>query len=219
MRFVVLVAAIISCGYAATTIAHGAELVEFRLELVDERGNVSDTFDIGADIFLNVYGSDLRLEPFGVFAAYLDVEFNAALVTPVWDDFAFGPAFGSVPRSGRSNQSMLDEAGSVLNSFANAGEVQSESEQLLFTARFTAESPGEGSFLGNPADVLPLNATLLLGDFDAVTADEMRFIDAPITIVPEPGTSVLVVTALLFLLSARRTNNGLAAGDRRKMNH
>ena len=159
------------------------DVIRFRLETVDGDGNVVSSVAEGDTFTLNVYAQDLRLSGIGVFAAYLDVEFDAAQVAPA-GDVTFGESYpaGQVPTGGVINgvNGLFDEYGA----FAGATNQLGNDELLLYSVPMVATAVGDATFSSNPADILPSHE-VLLGDLDqAIPPQNIDFTSTSLTITP-----------------------------------
>ena len=95
-----------------------AQTVQFRYEAVDDNQNILSQVDIGDSFWLNVYVQDLRgLDDGGVFAAYLNIDFDTSLAM-LDGDILYSDQYQNVPSG------MLTETGLI-----NVGAVASGSPQ------------------------------------------------------------------------------------------
>ena len=131
--------------------------VVFRLATTDDAGNEITSLAAGDDFELRVFVDDVTPEPQqGVFAAYLDVEWDPSLAfvtgEPVYNDvYANGRNFNIANVPG-----LLNEAGA----FDGLSELGG-AERLLFRIPMQATGDGELTFTSNEADILPFGDVLL----------------------------------------------------------
>lgn len=117
--------------------------VAFRLAVTDLQGEPVEQATPGTDIYLNVYVQDVRegARIPGIFAAYLDVNYPADLLSivpssanPRGFDIEFGPHYANGPWGVAKTAGLIDEAGAFQTGFAPLG----SAEYLVFRVRFTA---------------------------------------------------------------------------------
>lgn len=148
---------------------------EFLLRLIDSSGAELTGLATGQDFFLQVFGADLRTPGRGMFAGYLDIEWDSAkaLVT--------GPIQFAAPyagqQSGTGTPGLLDDVGA----FAGTSETGSGFKEI-FRVPMRATAGGNLIFSGDPADVFPAHETLLYGDTAGLDLEEIRFGTASITV-------------------------------------
>ncbi len=117
--------------------------VALRLATTDLSGAPVVSVSPGSDIFLEVYVRDVRaaVHPAGIFAAYLDVNYPADLLSIVSSSsnpFGFDVEFGEQYLNGRQGKAVvagvIDEVGAFQTGFRPLG----PDEFLLFRTRLTA---------------------------------------------------------------------------------
>ena len=166
-------------------------------------------FSVGESIQLRVWVQDVRTEPLGVLSAYLDAEFETSLLSVVPDSFAHGPSFGDVGRVNLSTPGFIDDAGSFAAGHLGIPplpEPLGGDEYLLWSVELSGIVDGNTRITSNPADVLPLHATTLIGTNAGVAADEMEFGSTLVTIVPEPSGQALASFVFAFAWLRSRRN-------------
>ncbi|MBM4001888.1 MAG: hypothetical protein FJ295_01175 [Planctomycetes bacterium] len=160
--------------------------VEVTLRATNLLGNdISETAQ-GSDFRIEAWVRDLRPQPQGIFAAYVDMAFDenkVAVVGPIHhgDDF-------SLVTSGRVGlDGILDEVGGIggLSSPAPAA------SRLLFRVPMRADANGSVTFQTNPTDLSPRNDLLIYGLDTPVSLDRVRFGAVSLQILP----AVQVLTA------------------------
>ncbi len=159
--------------------------VQFRLELSDLAGQPITSLQAGEEFFLSAYVADLRSEPQGVFAAYLDLAFDAGRIVP-----AGSVEFGSVYKNGRDDggsvPGLLDEVGGFSGSIRPLG----AGDFLLFRAPFRAEAAGTVSFVAEPAASMPRSVVLLYGEYAPLANDRIDFGSASLDVLGPQDSSV-----------------------------
>lgn len=117
--------------------------VAFRLQVADLSGAPIDRTGPGTDVLVQVFVRDVRPNvPIpGVFAAYLDVRYDAELLTvvlasdhPLGFDIEFSPFYQNGQRGDAGQAGLIDEVGAFQTGFSPLG----AGEVLLFQTRFTA---------------------------------------------------------------------------------
>jgi len=138
-------------------IALAAVRMEYRLETTDLAGNPITTITAGSDFLLQGTIQDVRAEPLGVFAAYVDVNYYAGLAT-AHGSITHGPNYPFGTSGDTSIPGLIDDVGSFSGSFTPLG----PGEMVLFTVPITATSAGLLNFTLDPVPVLsPAHNTLL----------------------------------------------------------
>ena len=149
----------------------GDALVAFRIAATDAAGVPLTTVNSGDTFELRVFVDDLSSEPQqGVFAAYTDVEWNAALADVI------GPIeFSDIYENGTSGDTsvdgLIDEAGGFDGLQPIGGD-----EELVFTVPMQASGSGTVTFALNPADTSPFGDVLLfITQTSAVPTDRIIY--------------------------------------------
>ena len=133
------------------------DIVQLRLVTTDLEGNPVSQVDVGQDFLLTAMVQDLTARADGgVFAAYVDVTYDAALVSASGeiqhgDDYGNGPA-------GTLSAGEIDEAGSF-DGLTELGPDEIE----LFSVQMTGDANGSVTFLPDPADLTPAHDVLVFG--------------------------------------------------------
>lgn len=198
-----------------------SQVVQFRLETVDDTGNPTDTVNVGDAFALNVYtqhvGGYVSEENSGVFAAFLDVAYDAGLAS-VSGDIEHAAMYQNAKRGDLSTSGLLNDIGGVSSSGEQGWGIDplGLEEHLVFQVPFQADSAGQFSFVGSSAagddpfyDVLVygLNVPVPAQDVDFGEADlRLAFGTAALSIqaVPEPDSCVLFCFALVASAAALR---------------
>lgn len=134
------------------------DLVQIRLEVTDAGGNVLDAVDVGQPFQLRAYVQDLTGRTNGgVFAAYLDVEYDASVIF-VSGNISHSPSYGNAKSGDIATPGLIDEVGSI-DGLTPLG----PDELLLFTVPMASSTSGAVTFTPNAADVRPAHDVLVFG--------------------------------------------------------
>lgn len=172
-----------------------ADYVLFRLQPVSLDGSPIDQVTVGESFAVQVRVEDLRDDPRGVFAAYLDVEYDPALVS-LDGELQFGDIYVNDISGDTSRPGLIDEAGAFSGSIEPLG----GGEFTVFTARFTATAAGEVVFSGNPADDTPARDVNVYGwDFN-LSDGQTGFEDG--SVISVPNSWIAVAPASLTVVAA-----------------
>ena len=168
---------------AISQVLEGTPSAQFRLELSDLAGQPITSLLAGEAFFLNAYVADLRSDPLGVFAAYLDLAFDADRVVPA-GNVEFGSVYKNGLVTGGTASGLLDEVGAFSGSYRPLG----AGDFLLFRAPFRAEAAGTVSFLAEPAN-LRGSEVLLYGASGPLASDEIHFGSVRLDVLGPPNSS------------------------------
>jgi hypothetical protein len=160
---------------------NGDALVAIRLQAFDANGQAIDHVTVGDEFELRVVTEDLRVIPQGVFAAYTDIEYDAALVSSV-GEISFGATYDA-GREATHTPGLIDDTGAFTRSHTPIG----GGEFTVFSQRFTATSAGQVLFASNPADDLPAHDVLLYGINHEIDPDDIDFGSVTVINVPLEG--------------------------------
>lgn len=166
-------------------VIEGTPSAQFRLELSDLAGQPITSLQAGEEFYLNAYVADLRSKPQGVFAAYLDLAFDAGRIVTA-GNVEFGSVYKNGRGSGGSVPGLLDEVGGFSGSMRPLG----AGEFLLFRAPFRAEAAGTVSFLAEPATSMPRSVVLLYGEYAPLASDRIDFGSASLDVLGRRNSSV-----------------------------
>ena len=157
------------------------DVVTFNVRTTDLDGNEITSIDVGDEFLLTVFAQDTQTDPdlldTGVFAAYLDVEYNAALAT-VTGDLEFSSNFPNQNLGDISTPGIIDEAGGFSGGTVGTGQGEFE----VFSLRLRADAPGGLTFTSNPADLTPNNDVLVFGSNERVDENDILYGSATLTI-------------------------------------
>jgi len=172
-----------------------AKYVMFRLQPVSLDSSPIDQVTVGESFAVQVRVEDLRDDPRGVFAAYLDVEYDPAFVS-LDGELQFGDIYVNDMSGDASSPGLIDEAGAFSDSIEPLG----GGEFILFTLPFTATAAGEVVFSGNPADDTPARDVNVYGwDFN-LSDDQTGFEDG--SVISVPNSWIAVAAASLTVVAA-----------------
>ena len=164
------------------------DIVQLRLEVVDEFGNPTTEVNVGDDFRLQIFVLDLRATAAGVFSAYTDVNFDEDLASPF--EITHGTSYGQggVPNTiidppqtvsdVHPMPGLLDEVGSFAASIAPLG----PTERLLLSIDFLADASGTLNFTTDPADLTSVHEVGLYNLDGAVADDQIDFGSTSVTI-------------------------------------
>lgn len=178
-----------AAAHAVPGDASGPATVLLRLQATDLCGQPIDRVAVGDEFWLEVYVQDLRPVPKGVFAAYLDVSYDAALVSPGSGENA-GLIFGTTYVNGKSGEfsaGVIDEAGA----FAGIDQTHGN-EYLVFAVPLTATAAGVADFADSAADLIG-HDVLVYGSDYPVPWEEVRVLGAQVIVAAGEGADQAAV--------------------------
>ena len=168
----------------------GPASVSFAFE--DSMGNPISQAIVGESFFLKATLNDLRDVPFNIYGAYVDLLFDRTLVQDSFEAQFSDPVF---EQPGELTDSGVDEVGSILTPGLILPEPATPGQQDFFTAELTAAASGTFEVTGDDGYVLAF------GILDAI---DPTFGSATLTIVPEPGSAVVLLVATALMALRRR---------------
>jgi hypothetical protein len=146
------------------------EWVGYQLEVTTLGGTAVSAVEVGQDFKVSAYAQDLRANPQGVFAAYLDVAFNQAMAHPSGGISHTGSSYANGLSGDTLTLGTLDEAGGFSGlTTLGAG------RKLIFSEVFHADAVGNVTFSGNPADLSPGHDTLVYGSNSVVGPSQILY--------------------------------------------
>ncbi len=152
-------------------------LVRFRLQPTNANGQPITQIAVGSDFELRVFVEDLQDVPGGVFAAYLDIEYDAGLAS-VSGAIQYGDSYENGRSGTTSVPGLIDEAG-AFDGFTELG----VGEFLLVSVPMQAVTEGTLAFASSPADVSPNHDVLLFGGSDPIADEQIDYQTGTVTIV------------------------------------
>jgi protocatechuate 3,4-dioxygenase beta subunit len=173
-----------SSGEYTVTVSSGQVLTDFdfgnrfippdnpvliSLRVTNATGAAISQVRVGQTIHLEAFAEDTRPMPAGVFAAYLDVLYDAARAV-VSGPIVYGASLEDGHSGDTATRGLLDEVGAFSGESAS-----SENPVLVFRVPLRATAAGRLSFFADAADVLPDHDVLLFGQPDAVSRDAIEF--------------------------------------------
>jgi hypothetical protein len=175
--------------------------MEYRLETTDLAGNPITTITAGSDFLLRGTVQDVRPEPLGVFAGWVDVNYDAGFGL-AHGPIEHGPNFPVGGSGDTSVPGLIDDVGSFSESVTPLG----PGEMLLFSVPMKATSAGLLNFTLDPVHVFsPAHDTLLYVDLAAhpdehpdVDPAEMSLVNTSITVTPAPRMQYKLTTTDLL---------------------
>lgn len=173
-----------------TIVNDDGQQVSVRAQVVDANGvPVSSTVNRGDTFFLEVYAQDIQSNPQGVGQVYVDINYDANLITAV-SPITYGPKYTIAHKGSLATPGLIDEAGAFHEPPAipptNPG-----AEELVFRVQFTADEFGLVNFDVHSATD-PGNEILVFGNNDPVPPEAVNFIDASVNI----GANVFAVNSV-----------------------
>lgn len=158
------------------------DLVFLDLEVTNADGQTLTDVYQGETFFVDIYASDLRSNPTGVYSAALDIEYDdtlAAVQTPI----VFGANYPVRRKVDLSQSGLIDELGAV------GGATPTNTQRtLLARVPMQASAPGALDLTANPADILPEHDITLVERNSPVPTDRVRYDSEQVTIKPPRNT-------------------------------
>ena len=185
--------------------------VGFLLQLTTPDGAPLTSLTPGQEFMLRVLTQDRSAPPLGVFAAYLDIEWNAALAA-VTGPIRYGSSYSNGHGGDTFTPGLIDDAGA----FAGLAELGGGTFEV-FSVPMRATAAGALEFRSNPADYSPVTDVMVYGRNDAVPAASIHYGTAAITIGEASPLDVSgdgQVTPLDALIVINAINDQFASGIR-----
>ncbi len=190
---------------------HGKEL-RIRLATTDAAGQPITHVKPYEELWLNVFVQDVRPHGKGVFAAYVDIQYDNSRVIPD-RELVHGPAYPHATSGSLSSLGQIDEAGGT-----DGVRPLGTGEHLLLQVPMRAVQEGWASFSAHEADESPIHDLFFFNDTEPVDSEVVEFGSTQICVVeftnPERATDVdgnQAVTPLDALLVINELN---ASGPR-----
>lgn len=183
--------------------------VDLILQLTTPDGTPIDSLAPGQEFVLHVLAQDRSALPLGVFAAYLDVTWDAALAE-VTGAIHYSSSFSNGQSGNASTPGLLDEAGS----FAGLNELGAGPYEV-FSVPMRATAAGALEFSANPADASPLHDVHVYGVDDPVPAADIHFGSVAVTVGAPSRLDVNLdghITPLDALIVINAINDQIAVG-------
>lgn len=165
------------------------KLVQVTTIPTDLGGNPITSISAGSDFLLQTTVTDVRVPTSsfpGVFAAYMNVNYDSALasISPS-ATFNFDPFFSVARTFDISSPGLISGAGASAASFTAPG----NAPQKMWTVLVHASAGGVVTFTPS-FDSAPGHETLLYGNDDAIAADAIDYVGASLQITETPTLSV-----------------------------
>lgn len=166
------------------------DIVSLPLEITDLSGTPITQVSVGQQFQLRGYVQDIRTtgSQLGIYAAYQDVIYSSAFVSPVASttnplgfQATFAPNYQNAIEGDVLTRGLINEIGAVATS--NSPDGYGTTKQLLFTVTLTANALGTATFVGDPADISPLHDTLTFQPVTPVPFGQIGFGLASVNIV------------------------------------
>jgi hypothetical protein len=155
--------------------------VRIRFEVTDLEGRPLAQIQPGNEFLVNIFVEDLRPQPQGVFAAYLDMSYDKELVSVVGteaSDLRFGTSYPNGKSGVVRAPGELDEVGA----FSSMTPLE-DGEYLLVRIRMSADRPGTAELKANAADE-PGYDVLVYGENEPVPQHAVEFVSTNVVIAP-----------------------------------
>jgi len=149
--------------------------VEYSIQLKRFDGSPLTSLAPGDDFVVQVYAQDLRADPEGVSAAYLDLVWDSSLALTT-GPVQYGDFGNAHPPGDPVAPGLVDEVGGTVAQPLGAGAYS------VFAITMRATGIGNLTFSTDPADLLPDHAVRLSRDDNPVPANEIDFGSASVTI-------------------------------------
>ncbi len=159
--------------------------MQIRLEVQTLDGQAIDTIGAGQEFLLSVYLQDLRAtdDSEGVFAAYLDVNYDPSLLSAIGedrDDITFYAPYTNSRTGTLTTPGLLDDIGSF-GPTVPFSPPESQEEYLQMSVRMKADAAGEVLFYGDPGDEIGSDP-LVFGYSAPVSWNQVTIVPAALTI-------------------------------------
>jgi Bacterial Ig domain/RTX calcium-binding nonapeptide repeat (4 copies) len=151
--------------------------VEFISYLTRPDGSPPADLQVGQEFVLHVLARDASSVPRGVFAAYLDVAWDAAKAV-VAGPIQYGSNYPNGKSGDASSPGRIDEVGAFSGSTSELGDSYYE----VFSVLLRATGAGNLEFTLDPADQVPIHDVLVYGFNDPVPPSAIRFSPAMVHI-------------------------------------
>lgn len=164
------------------------DVVTIIVRTTDLSGTEISSVDVGDEFLLQVLVQDTQeeepIDGYGVFAAFVDVQYDAGLAS-VTGDFEFVSPYSAQQQGDASVDGLLNEVGAFSTSFTPVGNGELE----LFSIRMQADAPGVLDFSTNPADGGRTVETLVYGSTLPVDNNDILFGGASLQVVGDEQTA------------------------------
>lgn len=165
------------------------DLIEFRIDAVDADDNVLTQVAVGDEFFIRFVAVDLRdgTNAKGVFSAYVDITYNAALLD-VTGPIVFSDAYGNGHTGATSTDGLIDDAGAFLtNVFGTPGPDPVE----ILRVPVIAEAAGTVAFGADGPENVGSDV-LVVGDTNTIAEENILFTPGTVTVVSNAPPKVSI---------------------------
>ncbi len=176
--------------------------VAVHLATTNLAGNPISSVSAGQRFLLQANVEDLRSDAAGVFAAYLDLEFDANQAD-ILGPLVHGASFQNGVSGTIDHPGLIDEVGGFATALSPSGVAVAE----LFSVLVTANTVGQLVFDSGPADVLPEHAVLLYDVNTEIPIDAIDFGRVTIEVTPFGGDSDVDAFDDSYVVAAGSTEN------------
>jgi len=192
MRTAILSLSVFATWCAGATVSRAAQMA-IELVVVDSGGNPISVATVGQAVELEFFAEDLRDSPLapGVYASAADITYSEVGLS---GSAVYQPGWYAVSATDYSQDGLIQHANAFSLSLSSTG----PGPLLMFTIPFLVGGVGTATFTTSPTNVEGYD-NLLFGDNSAISADQVDFGTASLTIVPEPAASTLAAMAVLIL--------------------
>ena len=201
--------------WLATSSPAWSQVVQFRLETTDMSGIPVDTVNIGENFMLKTYTQHVNgyasAENAGVFAAYLDITYDADL-TSIAGEIEYDDLYATVTSGDFSTPGLMDNIGGLGLNFPNFTPIGTD-EKLVFSVPMRADTTGLVNFVGADSESDLLHPVLVYGSNDTVPAKDVdfgatetriAFDSIGLNVVPEPQGPFSTVMGVLVAICLLR---------------
>lgn len=150
--------------------------VRIRLDTTDINGTPVTTVSPGDEFLIRAYVRDVRPNAKGVFAAYLDVDYNPTFVSVADANIMYGDPYENGKSGDLSEPGLIDEVGAFAG-FTQTG----AAEKLLFSVRMKADRAGQVQFIGTRAGGVG-HDVLVYGTDDPIDWDAVNIVPTTLLI-------------------------------------
>ncbi len=176
-----------------------AQQARYWVSLTDLNDAPITSIDENAEFVMSVYTQDLRDNPRGVFAAFVDVTYEANLALPI-PPIDHEDIYVAAPSGSTAQRGLLDEVGGVDGISGLGG-----GAFKVFSRRFASQQESRTlTFQTGPATDQVQHPTLLFGAPSVLDPSEISFGTASLRIVPEPNSACLFALGWVFFARLRQ---------------
>ncbi|HEY2411242.1 MAG TPA: tandem-95 repeat protein [Pirellulaceae bacterium] len=153
--------------------------VDLTFTITKPDGSAITTLSVGQDFVLHVFAQDVRSGAQGVFAAYLDVNYDSTKAT-VTGPLTYSSTYSNEQTGTTTTAGLIDEGGAFAGNTSPLGPTKRE----VFSVPLRASASGTLTFSGDPADGLPDHNVLVYGQDTAVPAAQIHYSSTSVEVGP-----------------------------------